>query len=131
MSSRRSRKSISDLALEAHIEEMREGEWVLMREASKGAWVDRFLTLDDHKNRTQPRLEWIKPSSEKKEAAERKDTTSYQLLRKVLDIQIGLPDNVSAESRISLASRLSPLASCHHVQQTVSSTNPPPNLSLT
>ena len=96
--------SISDLALEAHMEEMRDGDWVVMHDGTAAtgsgdggaAWANRFLTLNDHEDEARPRLEWVTPSSAKKHSAARVECTFRLLLQHVTEVQVGLPEDVSA-----------------------------------
>lgn len=97
------RRSIYDLTIEAHMEDMRDGDWVVMRDVAdagggdgRPTWADRFLTLNDHEDEARPRLEWKAPSSAKKVGAAPAEGASRLLLNRVTEVAVGLPEDVSA-----------------------------------
>lgn len=98
------RHSISNLAREMHIEEMRGGDWVtkLVRKGGmmgthSGMWVDRFISLNDHVHKAWPRLEWVKPSPGKKSVGNSEKSKSHVSLKHIADVRIGLPEGVSSQ----------------------------------
>ena len=102
-----SKPSISSLAQKAQIEEMREGEWVLMLQPKPGGgsqgWVDHFLKLIDHEDETRPMLEWVERSLPKELGSVRKNGTFSMQLEHVTQVTLGLPDYVSpATAKITI-----------------------------